>query len=299
MAIVNSTGILTVTSIPTHTPTASQARLARLQDTLTFFYYNGTAWVTCRLNTKETYNGAIIPDNADVGTALQALEDAIEAITLDGNHTPIVRANAIEDVEPTSTEVPNPVSGDTADINLTSGKVEKWVYTGGAWSKSFTIDYNDVTDLSWVSGASSGQVASSTGSSAVVPAVTNTEAGLALPAHKIKADFISVTQPVDLDAIESSLATAIQTVSDTNSILMTKSGTSIFADLQLSVTQGTDMSVTIEADGLRVAYSESSPTSYISRDAAVAAIGLGKEIQIYKSKSRWGYRSICRMDIKI
>lgn len=283
MAIVNSTGILTVTSIPTHTPTTDQARLARLQDTLSFFFYNGAAWVTCRLETKETYNGDIIPDNADIGTALQALEDAIEAITLDGNHTPVVRANAIEDVEPTSVEVPNPVNGDTADINLTSGKVEKWVYTGGAWSKSFVIDYNDVTDLSWVSGASSGQVASSTGSNAVVPAVTNTEAGLSLPAHKIKADFISVTQPVDLDAIESALATAIQTVSDTNSILMTKSGTDIFADLQISLTQGTDMSVTIEADGLRVAYSESSPTSYISRDAAVAAIGLGKKFKYTKA----------------
>lgn len=283
MAIVNSTGILTVSSIPTHTPTADQARLARLQNTLTFFYYNGTAWVTCRLNTKETYNGAIIPDNADIGTALQALEDAIEAITLDGNHTPVVRANAIEDVEPTAGEVPNPINGDTADINLSSGKVEKWVFTGGAWSKSFTIDYNDVTDLSWVSGTSSGRVVSSTGSNAVVPAVTNTEAGLALPAHKIKADFISVTQPVDLDAIESGLASAIQTVSDTNSILMSKSGTDIYADLQVSLTQGVDMSVTIESDGLRVSYSESSPTAFISRAAAISSLGLGKKFKYTKA----------------
>ena len=144
MAILQSNGILLVDSIPTHTPISGQATLARLNNTLTFYSYNGSVWNTVRLNAQETYTGAIIPDNADLGDALQSLETAIEAISQDGNHTPVVRGDAIEDVAPTVGEVANPSSGDTADVNLTSGILEKWVYTT-AWGKAFSINYSDVT----------------------------------------------------------------------------------------------------------------------------------------------------------
>lgn len=283
MAIINSTGVLTVDSIPVHTPAADQARLARLQNSLTFYFFNGTAWETVKLEAPETYTGAIIPDNADLGTALQALENAIEAITQDGNHSYVVRADGVENVAPSGVEVPNPIEGDTADVSLTTGKVEKWVYTSGAWAKTFTLDYKDTTNLGYTPGASSGTVTSSTGDDAIIPAVSNTQAGLALSAHKIKLDFIDVTQPVDLDNIESTLATAIQTVADTNSIDLTKTGTQIIAALKLSATQGTGMSVTIESDGLRIVYDELNPPSYDTRAAAKTALGVNKKFKYTKA----------------
>lgn len=279
MAILQSHGILLVNSIPVHTPSVNQAKLARLEDTFTFFYYNGVAWLTIRLDSLETYSGNIIPDNSDLGTALQALELAIEGINQDGNHTPITRNNDTEDIEPTNIEVTSPLSGDTADINLTSGKLEKWVYNGSIWSKAFTIDYKDVTNLGYVSSTSSGTVTSTTGSNAILPAVNASNAGLSLPSHKVKLDFLTVTQPVDLDAIESAINESLQTVIDSNSINLTKTGTSLKADLNISATQ-VGAVVSIESDGLRVSVDEETePTAFLSKSAALIALGAGEKFQ--------------------
>lgn len=57
----------------------------------------------------------------------------------DGNDTPITRGDAIEDIEPTALEVPSPVSGDTASVFLTNGKLEKWLFTT-LWSKAYVLD---------------------------------------------------------------------------------------------------------------------------------------------------------------
>jgi hypothetical protein len=279
MAILNSSGILLVSSIPTHAPTSSQSKLARLEDSLTMFYYNGTGWLTIRLDAPESYTGNIIADNATLGQALQSLESAIEAITLDGNHTPIVRATATEDVEPTSAEVPTPIKGDTADISLTNAKVEKWVYGVSSWTKAFTLDYTDVTDLTYNQGTSSGEIEVSNGNNAILPAVTGVFAGLMLPAHKAKLDHITVTQPVNLDELEATLATAIKTVSSTPSITLTKTATDIKADLKLSATQ-IGAVVTLETDGLRVrVIEESKPTGYLSKEAATTALGADQKFR--------------------
>lgn len=146
MADLRGNGLLKVDVKPTNTPDASEAHLARLNETLTFYYYDGTQWVTVKLDAPETYTGNIIPDNANTGQALQALETAFEALTLDGNNTPITRGDAVEDVEPTAGEVATPISGDTADVFLTGGKLEKWVF-GTAWTKAFTLDYAEVDTL--------------------------------------------------------------------------------------------------------------------------------------------------------
>ncbi len=45
MAILGNHGILLVDAIPTHTPAAGQATLARLQNTNKYYYYDGTQWV--------------------------------------------------------------------------------------------------------------------------------------------------------------------------------------------------------------------------------------------------------------
>mgnify|MGYP003636547198 CR=1 FL=1 len=280
MAILNSNGILLVNSIPTHVPSSSQSKLARLEDSLTMFYYNGIGWLTIRLDAPETYTGNIISDNATMGEALQSLETAIEAITLDGNHTPVVRANSTEDAEPTAAEVPDPIKGDSADISLANAMVEKWIYNTG-WTKAFTLDYKDVTDLTYVPAASSGKIEVSNGNDATIPAVTNTMAGLILPAHKAKLDYITVTQPVNLDEMESTLATAIQTVSSTPSITLTKDNATndIKADLKLSATQ-IGAIVTIETDGLRVrVIEESKPAGYLSKEAATTALGVNQKFR--------------------
>lgn len=63
------------------------------------------------------------------------------------------------------------------------------------------------TDLSVVSKTSTTlDVASSTGTNATLPSATGTEAGLMPASDKVKSDFISVTQPVDLDTMESDIA---------------------------------------------------------------------------------------------
>lgn len=205
MAIINSHGIMQVTSIPTHTPTSTQARLARLVDTMTFFLFNGSAWITIRLDSPETFMGNIIPDNVNIGTALQALETAIEAVTQDGNHTLVTRTNGTINAEPTAVEVPSPTNGDTADILLNNGILEKWAYTGGSWTKAFFIDYADVTNLNYVPSPTQGIVESSNGNNATVPAVTATNAGLMLPSQKVKSDFLTVTQNVNLDTVVSDI----------------------------------------------------------------------------------------------
>lgn len=279
MAILQSHGVLLVNTIPTHTPSAGQATLARLQDTFTFYYYNGSGWLTIRLDRPEVFSGNTIPNNSTLGEALQALEDAIEVFTQDGNHTPITRNNDIEDEEPTAVEIPNPIKGDTADINLTSGKVEKWVYNGTSWNKAFVINYKDITNLTYSPSTSSGTVESSTGSNAVIPAVTGTNAGLMLPSHKVKLDFITVTQNINLDTLANTVNQALISVTDTNSINLTKTNTDLKADLKVSATQ-VGANVTIASDGLRVSVTpESEPVGYVSKAAATTALGVGKKFQ--------------------
>jgi hypothetical protein len=46
MAILNSNGIVTFSSVPVDAPTTNGPSFGRLEDTNTFYHYNGTAWVT-------------------------------------------------------------------------------------------------------------------------------------------------------------------------------------------------------------------------------------------------------------
>ena len=65
------------------------------------------------------------------------------------------------------------------------------------------------------------------------------------------------------------------TITDTNSIDLEKVGANISATLKISSTQGNNITVTIEGDGLRVV--KTKPTGYLSRAAATAALGANKE----------------------
>jgi hypothetical protein len=57
MAILNSNGIVLVTSIPTWTPAGDDATLARLQNTNTFWYWNGSAWTVFIASTVAANDG--------------------------------------------------------------------------------------------------------------------------------------------------------------------------------------------------------------------------------------------------
>jgi hypothetical protein len=65
--------------------------------------------------------------------------NVIPQVTLDGNGTNIVRGNSTASIAPTTTEVPNPVLNDTANIKLLNNNIEYWHYNGSVWVLDFTI----------------------------------------------------------------------------------------------------------------------------------------------------------------
>ncbi|MGC1471554.1 MAG: hypothetical protein WA775_03085 [Psychroserpens sp.] len=71
---------------------------------------------------------------SELGVKVAALEAAQNN---DGNHTPLFRANTIENVAPTAAEIPNPENGDTADTNLNDQLLEKWSLINNNWVKAF------------------------------------------------------------------------------------------------------------------------------------------------------------------
>jgi len=112
----------------------------------------------------------------------------------------------------------------------TTGQVLKWNgsawtpdvdATGGAGSTDLSITNRTTTTL---------DVASSSGIDATVPAATASLAGLLIAADKTKLDNTTITQPVDLDALEAASHAAV-TVTDNARIDLTLTGQNIQADL--------------------------------------------------------------------
>jgi len=93
--------------------------------------------------------------------------------------------------------------------------------TGGAGSTDLSISNITSTTL---------DVVSSSGIDATVPAATSTLAGVMPAADKVKLDFTTVTQAVDLDALEAASHAAV-TVTDNARIDLTLTGQNIQADL--------------------------------------------------------------------
>ena len=129
---------------PSFTPTTNQSKWAKEEGNAKFYYFD-TSWKLIDLGFSKTYSGSILPTNSsELSDHLQALETAIESFTTDGNLTQISRSNSTEDVAPTSSEVPSPQDGDTANISLTSQKVEAWSYSSGTWTKNYVVDHSTV-----------------------------------------------------------------------------------------------------------------------------------------------------------
>ncbi len=140
--------------------------------------------------------------NAFVDGALEGIDNALGALQPDGNDTVVIRGDAIPGVPPSGAEVPSPIIGDTATVFLTDGTVERWVYTG-TWVLAYTLAPNEATNLGYIASPTDGTVTSSTGTDATIPLGDAVNAGLLAPAQFTKLGFITVTQPVDLDTIES------------------------------------------------------------------------------------------------
>lgn len=68
------------------------------------------------------------------------------------------------------------------------------------------------TNLAYTAAVGNGLVTSDTGTDATITAVDGTNAGLMLPAHKVKVDHITVTQAVNLDTMETDIAAKQQAI---------------------------------------------------------------------------------------
>lgn len=273
MAVLGSHGILLVDAIPTHTPTANQAKLARLEDTLTLYYYNGTSWVTINV-------------------------DALAGAGADGTDHPVVRGNATTGVAPTVGEVASPLDGDTASIFLTDGQLEKWVYTT-SWALAYTLAANEAANLSLNNiGATTLDVESSSGTNVTLPAATTTAAGLMTAAQfdnlanlitlsGVAADATdlgtftgatitdNVTSKVALQELETAIEAllGIASLTDTNSVDLTFTTGALSADVKRSATQDNHQVITESADGLRI--TSQTLTAYDTHALADAAVAAG------------------------
>jgi hypothetical protein len=151
----------------------------------------------------------------------------------------------------------------------TSNTVTGINFTGNGISASrtgniITVDVgatSGVTNLTYTPSASNGIVVSDTGSDATIPAATTLIAGLMIPAQFDKLANITITQAVDLDALESDVAdlTTLSGVASNSTTLGTFTGTTIpdsstiKAALQsLETTLETNYTVTNRQNKIRV-----------------------------------------------
>ena len=115
----------------------------------------------------------------------------------------------------------------TGDATVTAGWAI-YVWRGSAFTKVAEQEGLDVViggaNLSYTASPTQGVVVSSTGDDAIIPAANGTNAGLMLPAQVDKLAHVSVTQAVDLDAMEGASHAAVTLVGSTNTNPLTRSG---------------------------------------------------------------------------
>lgn len=160
---------------------------------------------------------------------------ALSSASGDGNHTPITRADAIENVAPTAGEVSSPISGDTASVYLTSGKLEYWVHNGTAWSKAYVVDAGSIANtLVTLSGVASG--------------ATN----LGTFPGSIISDNSTIFQA--LSALETALQSSARSIVDTSTLdLALDPLTGILSgEVRISATPGVNHTIASSVDGLLI-----------------------------------------------
>ena len=115
----------------------------------------------------------------------------------------------------------------TGDATVTSGWAI-YVWRGAAFTKVAEQEGLDVViggaNLSYTPSPTQGIVVSSTGDDAIIPAADGTNAGLMLPGQVTKLSHVTVTQAVDLDAVEAASHAAVTLAGSTNTNPLTRSG---------------------------------------------------------------------------
>lgn len=127
----------------------------------------------------------------------------------------------------------------TGDATVSSGWAI-YVWRGSAFTKVAEQEGLDVVvggaNLSYTTSSTQGVVVSSTGDDAIIPAANGTNAGLMVPAQVNKLAHVSVSQPVDLDAMETASHAAVSLAGSTNTNPLTRSGQTLgFSISQLTV----------------------------------------------------------------
>ena len=189
------------------------------------FIVNGKGLITGATNITITPAASSITG----GAALTKTDDTNVTLTLGGSHaTALLGATSLTlgwtgtlaDARITSASTWNNkqagIQFKDEGTNLgTSNTVTEINFTGNGISASrvgdiVTVDVgatSGVTNLTYTTSSTTGTVVSDTGSNAVILAATTSIAGLMIPAQFDKLSFITVTQAVDLDTIESNTAT--------------------------------------------------------------------------------------------
>lgn len=103
----------------------------------------------------------------------------------------------------------------TGDATVGSGwAIYVWV-ASNTWTKVAEQEGLDVsvggTNLTYTAGASNGVVVSDSGTDATIPTADGTNAGLMVPAQFNKLGYVTITQAVDLDALETASHAAVTT----------------------------------------------------------------------------------------
>ena len=117
----------------------------------------------------------------------------------------------------------------TADATVTTGwALYQWL-SAGTWRKiaeqeSLDVTVGGATNLAYSPSATNGVVTSDTGTDATIPAADGTNAGLMVPAQFNKLGFISITQAVDLDALETASHAAVTLAGSASTNPLTLSG---------------------------------------------------------------------------
>lgn len=178
---------------------------------------------------------------------------ALSAATLDGNNYVITRGNTTTGVAPTNGEAPTVglTNGDTANIYLSNGQMEYWVYNGTVWAVAFTITAQQLSNaLVTLSGVASAATDLGTFTGTTI------------------ADNLTIKAA--LQALETALEAAARSVTDTNTIDLTLSGAgALSANLRIDATQDANYTVTQSATGVRI--TENAPAGPFNSFALAAA----------------------------
>jgi hypothetical protein len=127
----------------------------------------------------------------------------------------------------------------TGDSTVDSGWAI-YVWRGSAFTKTAEEEGLDVVaggaNLSYTASPTQGIVVSSSGTDATLPAANATNAGLMVPSQFTKLTNLTITQPVDLDAVESAVHPAVTLSGTTTTNPLTLSGQAVgFSISQLSL----------------------------------------------------------------